>query len=58
MTLCPPDDPLICLCAHVPESVILAAKCSGVRDIPALRLATGANTGCGDCLPDLEELLD
>ncbi|THA51724.1 nitrite reductase [Streptomyces sp. A1136] len=56
--MCPADDPLICLCAHVPESVILAAKCSGVRDIPALRLATGANTGCGDCLPDLEELLD
>ncbi|MFC7923912.1 (2Fe-2S)-binding protein [Streptomyces cinereoruber] len=58
MTICPPaEDPLVCLCARVPESAILAAKCSGVRDVPALRLATGANTGCGDCLPDLEELL-
>ncbi|GHG93724.1 (2Fe-2S)-binding protein [Streptomyces lanatus] len=58
MTHCPTEDPLICLCAHVPESVILAAKASGARDVPALRRATGANTGCGDCLPDLEELLE
>ncbi|MGW2412765.1 (2Fe-2S)-binding protein [Streptomyces tubercidicus] len=58
MTSPPTDDPLVCLCAHVPESVILTAVDSGVRDIPALREATGANTGCGDCLQDLEELLE
>ncbi|WP_107503367.1 (2Fe-2S)-binding protein [Kitasatospora acidiphila] len=27
-------------------------------DLPALRAATAANTGCGDCRWDLEELLD
>ncbi|MGW0330822.1 (2Fe-2S)-binding protein [Streptomyces sp. NPDC003011] len=53
-----PEDPLVCLCARVPESVILAARASGIRDVPALRQATAANTGCGDCLTDLEELLE
>ncbi|MCX5008313.1 (2Fe-2S)-binding protein [Streptomyces sp. NBC_00638] len=51
-------DPLICLCARVPESIILTAVASGIHDIAALREATGANTGCGDCLMDLEELLE
>jgi NAD(P)H-nitrite reductase large subunit len=58
MTSFPAQDPLVCLCAHVPESVILAARASGIRDVPALRQATAANTGCGDCLTDLEELLE
>ncbi|POX58211.1 nitrite reductase [Streptomyces sp. Ru62] len=57
MTSCPTEDPLICLCARVPESAVLSAKTAGIRDIPSLREATGANTGCGDCLTDLEELL-
>lgn len=56
--LCPTDDPLICLCARVPESVILSAVAAGARDVGSLREATGANTGCGDCLVDLEELLE
>ncbi|MFG2837690.1 bacterioferritin-associated ferredoxin [Streptomyces zaomyceticus] len=54
----PAEDPLICLCGRVLESVVLAAKASGIRDIASLRRATGANTGCGDCLTDLEEILD
>ncbi|MEU7601877.1 (2Fe-2S)-binding protein [Streptomyces sp. NPDC040724] len=58
MTLAPADDPLICLCARVPESVILSAVAAGARDVCALREATGANTGCGDCLMDLEEILE
>ncbi|WP_328332181.1 MULTISPECIES: (2Fe-2S)-binding protein [unclassified Streptomyces] len=53
----PTDDPLVCLCARVTEATVLLAKESGVRDVPGLREATGANTGCGDCLLDLEELL-
>ncbi|MGK4585459.1 (2Fe-2S)-binding protein [Kitasatospora sp. HPMI-4] len=51
------EDPLVCLCAEVRESEILAAISEGVADLSALRAATAANTGCGDCRPDLEELL-
>ncbi|NEC88389.1 (2Fe-2S)-binding protein [Streptomyces sp. SID12501] len=58
MTSSPPQDPLVCLCAPVPESVVLAARASGVRDVPALRRPTAASTGWGDCLTDLEELLN
>jgi NAD(P)H-nitrite reductase large subunit len=54
----PPTDPLVCLCARVTESTVLSAKAAGIRDVAGIREATGANTGCGDCLPDIEELLD
>ncbi|MFD7625432.1 (2Fe-2S)-binding protein [Streptomyces sp. NPDC059851] len=52
------DDPLVCLCMHVPESEVVAAVRVGHRDLPAIREATGANTGCGDCAPDIEDLID
>ncbi|WP_433386929.1 (2Fe-2S)-binding protein [Micromonospora sp. KLBMP9576] len=51
------QSPLICLCQHVREDEILAAIERGHRDLPAVRLETGANSGCGDCAIDIEDLL-
>ncbi|MEW1824563.1 (2Fe-2S)-binding protein [Streptomyces sp. NPDC088196] len=51
------EDPLICLCAHVRESVVVAALRAGSRDETAIRNATGAGSGCGDCLMDVADLI-
>lgn len=51
------DDPLICLCRQVRESAILAAAGGGCRTLAEVRDRTGANTGCGDCAADIEDLL-
>lgn len=29
----------------------------GAHDLPAVREATEANTGCGDCADDIEDLI-
>ncbi|MFF9393454.1 (2Fe-2S)-binding protein [Streptomyces griseoluteus] len=52
-----PCDLLVCLCFQVSEGELIEAIRAGHRDVDALREATGANTGCGDCLEDLEDLL-
>ncbi|MFF2773856.1 (2Fe-2S)-binding protein [Streptomyces sp. NPDC058052] len=52
------DDPTVCICQEVTEKELLAAVALGHHDLPALREATGANTGCGDCAVDIEELLE
>ncbi|WP_030020008.1 (2Fe-2S)-binding protein [Streptomyces monomycini] len=52
------SDPLICVCAHVRESEIVAAVARGCRDLAAVREATSANTGCGDCCEDVEEVME
>ncbi|MFF5026872.1 (2Fe-2S)-binding protein [Streptomyces collinus] len=52
-----PCDLLVCLCSRVSEGELVEAIRAGHRDVAALREATGANTGCGDCLEDLEDLL-
>jgi NAD(P)H-nitrite reductase large subunit len=51
------DDPLICLCRGVPESEILAAADRGCRTLAEVRASTDANSGCGDCAADIEEIL-
>ncbi|WP_369173393.1 (2Fe-2S)-binding protein [Streptomyces sp. R28] len=51
-------DPMVCICMEVTEGELLSAVELGHRDLPALREATGANTGCGDCAVDIEELLE
>lgn len=58
MTVAVSEDPTVCVCADVSESEVLAAKAAGAADLAALRAATGANTGCGDCSCDLEDLLE
>ncbi|MEU9210495.1 (2Fe-2S)-binding protein [Streptomyces sp. NPDC048415] len=52
-----PCDLLVCLCSRVSEGELIEAIHAGHQDVAALREATGANTGCGDCLEDLEDLL-
>ncbi|MEU7058747.1 (2Fe-2S)-binding protein [Streptomyces sp. NPDC046197] len=52
------DDPVVCVCMEVTESELVAALEQGHRDLPALRAATGANSGCGDCAADIEELVE
>ncbi|MGW2651850.1 (2Fe-2S)-binding protein [Streptomyces sp. NPDC001393] len=36
---------------------LLAAVEAGARDLEGVREATGANTGCGDCAHDIEDLI-
>ncbi|WP_223206504.1 (2Fe-2S)-binding protein [Streptomyces xanthii] len=50
-------DPLLCLCARVPESEVVAAVRAGATDVTSVGDATDAGTGCGDCLVDIEDLL-
>ncbi|MEU5539354.1 (2Fe-2S)-binding protein [Streptomyces sp. NPDC020362] len=51
-------DPVVCICRAVSEAEILVAVKSGCRGLAAVREETGANTGCGDCAADIEDLLD
>ncbi|MER8062224.1 nitrite reductase [Streptomyces sp. SID8366] len=51
------EDPLICLCARVPESEIMAAIGAGHRDAAAVRDETGAGSGCGGCVAEVEDLI-
>ncbi|MEU9126689.1 (2Fe-2S)-binding protein [Kitasatospora sp. NPDC048540] len=50
-------DSVVCVCLAVTEGSILAAIRRGHRDLAAVRKETGANTGCGDCALDIEDLL-
>ena len=49
--------PLLCMCLHVTECEVLAAVEAGACDLEGVREATGANTGCGDCAHDIEDLI-
>ncbi|MFI6011958.1 bacterioferritin-associated ferredoxin [Streptomyces sp. NPDC051243] len=51
-------DVVVCVCMAVTEAQLLEAVARGFHDLPALREATGANTGCGDCAEDIEELVE
>jgi bacterioferritin-associated ferredoxin/ribosome-associated toxin RatA of RatAB toxin-antitoxin module len=53
-----PDDPVVCVCAGVVESELTALIDGGCTTVDALRAACGANTGCGGCRTDLEELIE
>ncbi|WP_326770479.1 (2Fe-2S)-binding protein (plasmid) [Streptomyces sp. NBC_01591] len=45
------------MCAHVPESDVVAAVAAGAADVEAVGAATDAGTGCGDCVVDIEDIL-
>ena len=45
------------MCLHVTECEVLAAVEAGACDLEGVREATGANTGCGDCAHDIEDLI-
>ena len=52
------EDIEICHCMGVNKSVIVKAiKEKGLKTIEEIREETSANTGCGGCLNDIEEIL-
>jgi bacterioferritin-associated ferredoxin len=53
-----PDDPVICVCRGVTEDEICAVIAAGARTVEQVRLVCGANTGCGSCVHDIEELIE
>ncbi|ATW50685.1 (2Fe-2S)-binding protein [Streptomyces peucetius] len=50
------SDPLICLCARVPESELMLAALRWPGDPAAVGAATGAGSGCGDCVEEVAEI--
>lgn len=51
------DDPEICHCRKVAQATIERAIVLGAHNLEKIRKRTSANTGCGACMPDIEELL-
>ncbi|MGW6603990.1 (2Fe-2S)-binding protein [Streptomyces sp. NPDC055036] len=50
------SDPLICLCARVTEGELIRAAARWSGDTEAIGEATGAGTGCGDCVDEVAEI--
>ncbi len=51
-------DEEICHCMGVNKSVIVAAiKDKGLKTVEEIQSETEAGTGCGGCIPDLEDIL-
>jgi bacterioferritin-associated ferredoxin len=51
-------DPIICVCLGITEDTIARVIAEGASDLEQIRARCGANTVCGSCRYDLEELLD
>jgi len=49
--------PLLCMCLHATGREVFTAVEAGACDLESVRDATGANTGCGDCARDIEDLI-
>jgi nitrite reductase (NADH) large subunit len=47
----------ICSCENVTKGVLCAAIADGCHDVPGLKQATRAGTGCGGCVPLVTDLL-
>ena len=53
-----PGDAQVCTCHAVTKQAICAAIASdGLADVPGIKAATKAGTGCGSCVPLLKTLL-
>jgi len=53
-----PDDALICSCEGVTKGNICSSICDkDLGDVPAIKACTKAGTGCGGCIPMLNDLL-
>ncbi len=50
-------DALICSCEQVRASTLHRAVCGGAHTVGALKACTGAGTGCGGCVPRMNDLL-
>ncbi|GII65321.1 hypothetical protein Skr01_54060 [Sphaerisporangium krabiense] len=52
------DDPIVCVCRHVSEDTIVRAIRAGADTLEKVRVTSGANTGCGGCAEEIEELIE
>ena len=52
-----PPDPELCHCRKIPQENVERAILLGAHTVEKIRQRTSANTGCGTCLPDIEDLL-
>lgn len=53
-----PKDPELCHCRKIPQINVERAIILGAHNVEKVRQRSSANTGCGTCLPDVQELLD
>jgi nitrite reductase (NADH) large subunit len=53
-----PDDAGVCSCHNVSCGPIRAAVRDGCEDVGSVKKCTKAGTGCGSCVPVLQELID
>ena len=48
---------IICRCKNVSYIDIRKAMINGARTLDEIKEATGAGTGCGGCIPEIEKIL-
>lgn len=48
---------IVCLCRGISDRDIKRAMADGAKDLCEVMAASGAGTGCGSCLPQVERLL-
>ena len=53
-----PDEAGVCSCHNVSCGAVRAAVDEGFEDVPGVKACTKAGTGCGSCVPVLQELID
>lgn len=53
-----PDEAGVCSCHNVSCGAVRAAVDEGFEDVPGIKSCTKAGTGCGSCVPVLQELID
>lgn len=51
-------DQIVCNCMGVTAGEILDAIESGAKTVEKIQEATGAGTGCGGCLDEIQKILD
>jgi bacterioferritin-associated ferredoxin len=51
-----PSDPELCHCRKIPQAHVERAIILGAHTIEKVRTRSLANTSCGTCLPEVEEL--
>jgi len=52
------DEASVCSCHNVCAGTIRSAVDDGAEQVPAVKSCTKAGTGCGSCVPILQELID
>lgn len=53
-----PQDPELCHCRKVSQAQVERAVILGAHTIEKVRLLSSANTGCGTCLTDVQDVID